>query len=92
MNKDEQIKRLKRGNTALIEALMDMCLAHCSDANHLRQTGEQNPMVSHDFLSDNERALALLEEAGFAETLNQVEYWLLYDKIQERIKAESEEK
>ena len=28
MNKDEQIKRLKRGNTALIEALMDMCLAH----------------------------------------------------------------
>ena len=87
----EKLKRLKRGNTALIEALMDMCSQHCFNHNYGQVDEFTNPLLSHDFVSSNEGALALLVEAGFAETDNNVDYRLLYDKLKARIDEENEE-
>lgn len=47
----------KAGNTALLEALMDMVYQHCI-------IDEQNETLSHDYLSANENAFAILAEAG----------------------------
>lgn len=88
MTSKEKILRLKRGNTALIEALMDMCGQHCSSQNYGKENEFTEQIVSHDFLSSNERALALLNEAGYADTEDHINYLLRYDKLQKRIEGE----
>jgi len=48
----------RAGNTALLEALMDMCNQHCHQVN--------SDVLWHHFLSANENAFEILEEAGMA--------------------------
>lgn len=57
----------------LVEALMDVCSQRLG--NYF------NTMVAHDFMSDGEQALGLLEDLGFAETEDQINYKLRYDKL-----------
>lgn len=68
---------LKRGNTALLIALMDMCQQHCS---------ENSGLLCEDGLSSNEFALSVLQEAGFADEQAVGCYKLIWDKIRERDK------
>jgi hypothetical protein len=68
---------LKRGNTALIIALMDMCQQHCSESSGL---------LCEDGLSSNEFAFSVLQEAGFVDEQAVGCYKLLWDKIRERDK------
>lgn len=58
----------RAGNTALLEALMDMCNQHCHQVN--------TDVLWHHFPSANEDALELLEEAGMA-TPTQGDGWIL---------------
>lgn len=80
----EQELKLKRGNTVLIEALMDMVnqffihpsIDSCSyDATPLR----------HSFMSAEEHAIDALIESGFAIETDKG-YVLLWDKLEERKK------
>lgn len=78
----EQCRQLRRGNTALIDALMDMVNQHCFPI--------ASGVVSHGHLSANEGALALLEEAGFAEEVRPAIYALKWSTLDERKKADAE--
>jgi hypothetical protein len=83
--KDIKIIMLRRGNTALIEALMDMVAQHCINNND-----QEHPIYSDGALSANESALALLAEAGFAKASDGqgVRYHLLWEKFEARQQAE----
>lgn len=52
----KDVLRYRNGNTALLEALMDMVLQHCC--------GEPDDIIRHGHLSANEVAVELLEQAG----------------------------
>lgn len=76
MNKNEA---LKRGNTALLEALMGMVNQHFDH----REDGH----LTHTFMSSDEGAIAALIEAGFAEETKRG-YLLNYDRLSERMRNE----
>jgi len=78
MKKD--IEALRRGNTALLEALMDMCDQYLSDLD--------GDVCHHGFMSAGEQALALLEKAGMASTSDGVTYELQYSALEKRKESE----
>ncbi len=83
---NKNITELQRGNTSLIEALMDMVAQHCIN------NGDQEHLIySAGGLSANEAALDLLEEAGYAKDDDGkgVRYHLLYEKLEARKQAEA---
>jgi hypothetical protein len=71
----KQIVALRRGNTILLEALMDM-------VNQFFYTG-QDGTLRHSFMSCEEGAIATLIDAGFAKEVDGG-YLLLWDKLAER--------
>ncbi len=78
----ESDRRLRRGNTALIEALMDMVSQHCPSV------GEREDLLYYTAgLSANESALFLLEEAGVAEDVGG-HYRLHWEVLEARKKTE----
>ena len=72
--------KYRRGNTLLIEALMDM-------VNQFFYT-RPDDTLSHSFMSAEENAIETLINAGFAEELEGCTYRLLWDKLEERIQSE----
>jgi len=81
MDKDEQIRLLKNGNTLLISALMDM-------VNQFFYTDiytDKDGILTHSFMSAEEGAIEVLIDAGMAEEVDKG-YKLLWDKINARIK------
>jgi hypothetical protein len=81
------IQRYKRGNTALIEALMDM-------VNQFFASREINgeEVLYHSFMSAEEEAISILLEAGFAERVfpDREGYRLLWDKLEARKNEEQD--
>jgi hypothetical protein len=73
----------KRGNTALLSALMDMCYQYLS-------IDEDSDYCYHGFMSCGETALSILRTAGLAETKDQVIYKLLWDSLKNREEEEKE--
>lgn len=65
------------GNTALIEALMNM-------ANQFFHESADGKYLHHSFMSAEEGAIEALEDAGFAEEVEPEVYRLLWDKLEER--------
>jgi hypothetical protein len=65
------------GNTALIEALMGM-------ASQFFNEGEDESIMPNLFTSTEEGAIEALEDAGFAEEVEQGRYKLRWDKLAER--------
>jgi len=59
VEQEPEAMRLRNGNTALLEALMDMVLQHCCS--------EPDDLIRHNYLSANEAAVEILEEAGMIE-------------------------
>jgi len=79
-NLESDLLRLRSGNTALIDSLMDMVCQHCPSV------GEKDGLLYYDAgLSSNESALLLLWSAGCAEEVKG-HYRLLWDKLEERKK------
>ncbi len=80
MTKEEEIKLLKIGNTQLIGALMGMVhqYFHFND-----KTGR----FSHSFMSAEECAIEILQNAGFA-TEDENGFILEYSKLEERQEEE----
>lgn len=68
--------KYRRGNTLLIESLMDMV----TQFFHTRP----DDTLSHSFMSAEENAIETLIEAGFAEELEGCTYRLLWDKLEQR--------
>ena len=68
--------KYRRGNTLLIESLMDMVIQFF----HTRP----DDTLSHSFMSAEENAIETLIEAGFAEELEGCTYKLLWDKLEQR--------
>lgn len=68
--------KLKRGNTAILEALMDMCDQYLSDID--------GDVCHHGYTSAGEQALKLLTDAGLAITEDDVTYTLSYEALEER--------
>ena len=73
--------KYRRGNTLLIECLMDM----------VNQFFCRRPddTLSHSFMSAEENAIETLINAGFAEDLEGCTYRLLWDKLEERKQEET---
>lgn len=80
---DEQVKRLRAGNTALLEALMDMVNQFFYSKNNSGQYDEDGDILSHSFMSAEEGAISVLIQAGMAEEVGGG-YRLLWDKLEER--------
>jgi hypothetical protein len=80
MTKDQQIKALKKGNTMLISALMDM-------VNQFFQTNEDTGTLTHSFMFSEEHAISVLIEAGFA-TEDEGCFYLDYKKLDYRQEEE----
>lgn len=59
------VDRYKNGNTALLEALMDMVHQHC---------GTVDDTLDHRFISANENAVELLEQAGMIVEGNRLDW------------------
>ena len=72
---DEQVYQLRRSNTILLEALMDM-------VNQFYREGQTGSM-RHEFLTVEEAAVRVLIDAGFATEKNGG-YELLWDRLTER--------
>ena len=73
--------KYRRGNTRLIEALMDMV----SEGFYARTDGTPR----HRSMSAEETAIQTLINAGFAEELEGCTYRLLWDKLEERKQEET---
>lgn len=71
----DRIERLRRGNTDLLEALMDM-------VNQFFYAG-QDGLLRHTFMAAEEEAIDVLIDAGFAEEENGG-YKLLWHKLAAR--------
>ncbi|MBL8473818.1 MAG: hypothetical protein JNM98_18655 [Rhodocyclaceae bacterium] len=84
MPADEQIARLRRGNTALLEAMMDLVNQFFYHKNVHGQSDEDGEFISHGFMSAEEGAIAALIDAGMAEEVNGKGYRLLWDKLEAR--------
>lgn len=65
------VAKYRAGNTALLEALMDMVHQHCSSVD--------SDLIDHGYLSANEDAVAVLEEAGMVKNNR-----LLWDALEAR--------
>lgn len=61
----------------IYECLMDMC------SQYLSKTGDIDSLLDHGFMSAGENALDLLKRAGLAETEDDINYKLLWDKWKE---------
>ena len=83
---EEQVASLKRGNTALIEALMDMVNQFFYHKGENGEPDEDGPILCHSFMSAEEGAISVLMHAGFAEEATDKGYRLLWDKLQQRRK------
>lgn len=75
---EEENGRLRSGNTALIEALMDMVNQHFHRPRH-----DDPDVLGHMFMSANEGAIEVLLDAGMAKEVPGG-YWLLWGKLAER--------
>ena len=77
---EAEILAYKRGNTVLLETLMNMADQYLS---HI-----EGEICRHGFMSAGENALMILEEAGMAKSLDDTgyEYELLWDNLNERKK------
>jgi len=84
MPADEQIARLRRGNTDLLEALMDMVNQFFYHKNEHSQSDEDGEFISHAFMSAEEGAIAVLIDAGMAEEVKGKGYRLLWDNLEAR--------
>lgn len=84
MSADEQIARLRRDNTALLEALMDMVNQFFYHKNENDQSDEDGEFILHAFMSAEEEAIAVLIDAGMAEEVKGKGYRLLWDKLEAR--------
>lgn len=73
-------RALKRGNTKLIEALMDMVNQHFTEGH--------SGGLTHSFMSCDEGAIEVLIEAGLAEEVVMGNYVLFWDKLEERKRDE----
>jgi len=71
-----EVASYKAGNTALLEALMDMVFQHF----HENQEG----FLNHQFISSDEAAIEVLLSAGMAEHVSGKGYRLLWDKLADR--------
>lgn len=81
MSEQEQILALRKGNTALISALMSMVGQFFYD-NH----GDE--VLTHSYMSAEEEAIDVLLKAGFAEEVEGGGYRLLWEKLSEREASE----
>lgn len=81
---DEQVKRLRAGNTALLEALMYMVNQFFYSKNRSGQDDEDGDILLHSFMSAEEGAISVLIQAGMAEEVSGKGYRLLWDKLEER--------
>lgn len=72
----EEVERYRNGNTALIEALMDMV--------HQYFRNSPDGIVNHSFISAEEGAIEVLVQAGMAEEVPGKGYRLLWDKLEAR--------
>lgn len=81
---DEQVNRLRAGNTALLEALMDMVNQFFYSKNRSGQDDEDGDILSHSFMSAEEAAISVLIQAGMAEEVRGKGYRLLWDKLEAR--------
>lgn len=81
---DEQVKQLRAGNTALLEALMDMVNQFFYSKNSHGQYDEDGDILSHSFMSAEEGAISVLIQAGMAEEVTGKGYRLLWDKLEAR--------
>lgn len=68
--------KYRRGNTLLIECLMDMVNQFFC--------WRSDDTFSHSFMSAEENAIETLINAGFAEELEGSTYRLLWDKLEQR--------
>lgn len=92
--KDQEIAALRRGNAKLIEALMGMCEQHMALPTSVAGVFIENRVTTApDYISCDEYAMNVLENAGFAERVklddgkpSQSDWVLLYDKLEERSK------
>lgn len=75
-----RLDRTQRGNTKLIEALMDMVNQHFTEGH--------SGGLTHSFMSCDEGAIEVLIEAGFAEEVAMGNYVLFWDKLEERKRDE----
>ena len=73
---EKERDELKRGNTTLIDALMDMTNQHC---HH-----NESDTLDDGGLSSNELALEVLEEVGMAKHLQGRSWILLWDELKKR--------
>lgn len=73
----ETIHRLRNGNTALLEALMDM-------VNQFFCRRNEDDFIYPGFVSAEEAAIAVLVEAGMAEEVNGMGYRLLWGNLEAR--------
>ena len=74
---NEQVTRLRAGNTALLEALMDM-------VDQFFYSDYSGVFLSHSYMSAEEGAISVLIQAGMAEEVSGKGYRLLWDKLEER--------
>jgi hypothetical protein len=72
---------LRNGNTELLEALMDMVLQHCG--------GYPDDLIRHNYLSANEDAVSILEQAGMIE--NDRLYWSALQRRKDAARGKGEE-
>lgn len=73
-----RLERTQRGNTKLIEALMDM----------VNQSFMGEDTLAHSHMSCEEGAIEVLIEAGFATEVDRNRYTLNWDKLEERKRDE----
>lgn len=89
--RDQEIAAIRRGNAKLIEALMGMCGQYMALADGYP---ENQVTTAPDYLSCDEYAMKVLEEAGFAERMqldsgqiSPSDWVLRYDKLEERLRG-----
>lgn len=85
----EEFDALRRGNTKLLNSLMDMVNQFFYHRGEDGKADEDGPYLYHSFMSAEEYAIATLIKAGFAVETNKG-YILLWDKINERVEEERE--
>lgn len=73
----DQITALKRGNTKLIEVLMDMCAQYLGDI-------DDSSICTHLFMSAGENVFDVLCEAGMAEGIDGATFKLKWDVLEKR--------
>jgi len=74
---EDDITKLKVGNTILLGALMDMAYQYLS-------VDEDSDICTHSFMSAGETALKVLYEARMADTEDGINYTLRWDLLKER--------